>query len=110
MELDLPTNSGWESVFRFDDPVKTCGFENMSVGDILPAKHPVGLPAQPESIIPVTLPELPPFVYYSIDATLIHSTALHTTGAVGSSGLDASTRGKLYTAFKSGSCVRRLHF
>ena len=63
----------------------------------------MGLPAQPESIIPVTLPVLPPVVYDGIDATLIRSTTLHTTGAIGPSGLDAYTRGKLCTAFKSGS-------
>ena len=42
-----------------------------------------------------------PIVFDSLDADVIHSASLHTTGAVGPSGLDATTWHRLCCFFKS---------
>ena len=70
------------------------------------SKHPTGQPASPESTestLRGSPPDIHPIIFDSIDARLIRSTALKTSGAVGPSGLDAHAWRRLCTAFKSAS-------
>ena len=67
------------------------------------SKHPPGQPASPDSTLHGPPPEIHPVVFDSIDARLIRSTALRTSGAAGPSGLDAHSWRRLCTAFKTAS-------
>ena len=71
--------------------------------EILKTKHPVGQPASADSILQGTPPEIHPVVFDGIDARLIRSTALRTTGAAGPSGLDAYSWRRMCTAYKATS-------
>ncbi len=62
-----------------NDPVDT----NRSVRDVLTDKHPPGEPASSEAIIDIEPPETHPVLFEQIDASLIRSIALRTTGAAG---------------------------
>ena len=55
------------------------------------------------SVIQRIPPEIHPVVFDSIDARLIRSVALKTTGAAGPSGLDAYSWRRMCTAFKTTS-------
>ena len=98
--LDLLANSGKGGVLRLDQPANS---DSMTVREILVSKHPTGQPASPNSILQGPPPEIHPIVFDSIDARLIHSTALRTSVAAGPSGLDAHAWRRLCTAFKSAS-------
>jgi len=82
--LQLLSNRGKGDILHLDSMV-----DSKSVKDILKSKHPLGQPAHPDSIISGTPPNIHPVVFISITASLIHTTALHTRGAGGPSGLDA---------------------
>ena len=71
--------------------------------EILKTKHPVGQPASADSILHGTPPEIHPVVFDSIDARLIRSTALKTTGAAGPSGLDVYSWRRMCAAYKATS-------
>ena len=67
-----------------------------TVRDVLVDKHPPGQPAHPESLIDDVPPEVHPVLFESIDASMLRSAALRTTGAAGPSGLDAISWRRLY--------------
>ena len=67
------------------------------------SKHPTGQPASPDSTLQGPPPEIHPITFDSIDAHLICSTALRTSGVAGPSGLDAHAWRRLCTAFKPAS-------
>ena len=104
--LDLLANSGKGGVLHLDQPANADDPDSVSVREVLVSKHPTGQPASPEST-ESTLWGLPPvihpIIFDSIDARLIRSTALKTSGAAGPSGLDAHAWWRLCTAFKSAS-------
>ena len=58
---------------------------NRTVRDVLIDKHPCGQPAHPESLIEDDPPDVHPVLFESIDASVIRSAALRTTGAAGPS-------------------------
>ena len=76
---------------------------NRTVRDVLKDKHPPGQPISPEVIIDGEPPEFHSVVFDQINASLIRSTALKTTGSAGPSGLDAASWRRLCTSFKRAS-------
>ena len=90
--LDLLTNKGCGSVLCLDHQVDTSDVVK-SVRESLRGKHPTSQPVTPDSIIQGVPSEIHPVVIDSIDARLICSILLRTTGAAGSSGLDAQLHG-----------------
>ena len=73
------------------------------VRDILSEKYPPGQPAHHDAIIDDDPPDVHPVLFESLDAGMIRSAALHTSGAAGPSGLDALSWRRLCTSFKSAS-------
>ena len=104
--LDLLTNRCGGGVLHLDQPPTSDDPETLSVREVVTSKHPTGQPASPVSTEPTLqglTPEVHPLIFDSIDARLICSTALRTSGAAGPSGLDAHAWWRLCTAFKSAS-------
>ena len=85
--LRLLSDQGKNGVLHLGDPVD----EQRTVRDVLIDKHPPGQPAHPDSIIKDDPPDIYPVLFESIDASMIRSAGLQTTGAAGPSGLDASS-------------------
>ena len=101
--LDLLTNSSKGSVLHLDQPANPNDPDSKSVREVLVSKHP---PAQTASLDPSlqgSPPEFHPIIFDSIDASLIRSTALRTSGTAGPSGLDAHAWRRLCTTFKAAS-------
>ena len=92
--LDLLANSGRGGVLHLDQPANS---DSMIVREILVSKHPPSKPESPDSTLHGPPPEIHPIVFDSIDARLIRSTELRTSGAAGSSGLDAHSWWRLCT-------------
>ncbi len=101
--LDLLSNNGRGGVLHIDDQVKTDGSDDLTVKDILKAKHPVSQSVSTECTLHGTPPQSHPVIFVCINASLICSTALRTSGAAGPSGLDAYSWWRLCTAFKATS-------
>lgn len=97
--LRLLSDQSKGGLLHLDDPVDGEG----SVREILTAKHPPSQPAHPDTIINDDPQEVHPVLFESLDATMIKSAALHTSGAAGPSGLDALGWRRLCTAFKLAS-------
>ena len=89
------SNSG---TFHLDDVI-----DNKSVKDILHDKHPSHRSPHPDSLLTGDPADIHPVLFEAIDASLIRSTALRTTGAAGPSGLDAHCWRRLCSSFKSAS-------
>ena len=72
-----------------------------TVREILEEKHPDASPGQPEAILSneLTCDDFHPVLFDSITAEVIRSSALHTEGAAGPSGVDAMCWRRLCTAF-----------
>ena len=101
--LQLLSDKGKGGVLHLDNLVSTSDSEPSTVMDVLRSKHPLGQAAHPNAIIPNAPPEVHSVIFYSIDATLIRSTSLHTRGAAGPSGMDEYDWRRLCTSFKSAS-------
>ena len=101
--LDLLSNNGKGGVLHIDHVSESGADAGLSVKDVLKAKHPVGQSASPAVVPPGTPLQPHPVVFDRVDAVLIRSTALRTTGATGPSGLDAHAWRRLCTAFKASS-------
>ena len=71
--------------------------------DVLKRKHPPGLPACPDAVIQGCAPDFHPVMFESINADLIRSVALRTSGAAGPSYLDAFAWRRLCTSFRGAS-------
>ena len=97
--IRLLTEEAKGRVLHLSDHVDT----NRAVKDVLIDKHPSGQPAHPESLIEDDPPEMHPVLFESIDASMIRSAVLRTTGAAEPSGLDAASWRRLCTSFKSAS-------
>ena len=76
---------------------------NRTVRDFLIDKYPSGQLAHPESLIEDDPPDVHPVLFESINASVIRSAALRTTGVAGPSGLDAASWRRQCTSFKSAS-------
>ena len=70
---------------RANGGVLRLGDSNRTVSDVLIDNHPSGQPAHPESIIEDDPRDVHPVLFDSIDASMIRSAALRTTGAAGPS-------------------------
>ena len=101
--LDLLANCGKGGVLRLDQPANPNDPDSKTVREALASKHPTSHPASPDSSLLGPPPEVHPVVFDSIDAGLIRSTALRTSGAAGPSGLDAHAWRRMCTAFKAAS-------
>ena len=101
--LDLLSSNGKGGLLRLDHVLESGADAGLSVKDILKTKHPVGQRALPADILPGTPPQPHPVIFDRLDASLIRSTALRTTGAAGPSGLDAHAWRRLCTSFKASS-------
>ena len=101
--LDLLSNNGKGGVLHIDHVLESGADAGLSVKDVLKAKHPVGQSASPADVPPGTPPQPHPIIFDRMDAALIRSIALRTTGAAGPSGLDAHALRRLCTAFKVSS-------
>ena len=85
--LRLVSDQGKNGILHLGDPVD----EQRTVRTVLIDKHPPGQPAHPDSTIKDDPPDIYPVLFESIDASMIRSAGLQTTGAAGPSGLDASS-------------------
>ena len=97
--IRLLTEEAKGGALHLSDHVDT----NRTVKDILIDKHLSSQPAHPEFLIEDDPPEVHPVLFESIDASMIRSVALRTTGAAGPSGLDATSWRRICTSFKSAS-------
>ena len=79
--IRLLTDNPQAGTLRLDDQIEP----NRTVRDVLKDKHPPGQPVSPEVIVNHDPPEIHPIVFDQIDASLIRSTALRTTGSAGPS-------------------------
>ena len=86
--LRLLSDESKGAVLQLDDPIDT-GNEQTTVRDILASKHPPGQPAHPDAVIDDDPPEIHPVLFESLDAAMIRSSALQTSGVAGPSGVDA---------------------
>ena len=88
LHLMLRQNGG--PPLALDEKIEANGAP-MSVRDLLKQKHPEGKPVIPSVIEPFnSLPNEPhPVIFEHITGELVHSVALKTEGAAGSSGIDA---------------------
>jgi hypothetical protein len=95
--IDLLSRHERGSVLSLSDVI-----EDKTVHEILISKHPPAQPPHPEAIIfpDIEPPTVHPIIYESIDAERIRWAALHTFGAAGPSGSDASCWKRLCTALK----------
>ena len=73
------------------------------VRDVLKKKHPAGRPASPDAVIQGSPPDFHPVVFDALNADLIRSVSLHTSGAAGPSYLDAFAWRRLCTSFGTAS-------
>ena len=73
------------------------------VREVLVSKHPQGQQATPDVIIPSEPTDVHPVMFEPLDATMIKSAALQTSGAAGPSGLDAIGWRRLCTSYRSAS-------
>ena len=101
--LDLLSQGQKGSVLHLNDPSDPNNSDSPTVRDMLKSKHHQGQYAHAEYIIPSTPQDVHPVTFDSIDANVIRSTALRTTGSAGPSGLDAHEWRRLCTAFKGTS-------
>ena len=92
--IRLLTEQARGGVLRLNDTVDN----NKSVRDVLIDKHPSGQPAHSDCIIDEDPPEVHHVLFKSIDASVIRSAALRTTGAAGPSCLDAANWKRLCTS------------
>ena len=70
---------------------------------ILLDKHPLGKPPDPSILLPDPAHEVNPILFDGLDADAIRAASLHTNGAAGPSGLDATAWRRLCCSFKSAS-------
>ena len=89
-------------VLHLDDPTETENGQR-KVRDILLEKHPPCQPVHHDAIINDDPPDVHPVLFESLDAGVIRSATLHTSGAAGLSGLDALGWRRLCTSFKTAS-------
>ena len=104
--LRLLTEQAKGGVLRLGDRVD----EQRTVRDVFTEKHPPSQPLCRDSIIDEASPDVHPVLFESIDASLIRSAALQTSGAAGPSGLDAPAWRRLCTSFKSVSMIYPFFF
>ena len=90
------------AVLQLNDPIDT-GNKQTTVRDVLASKHPPDQSAHPDAVIDDDPPEIHPVLFESLDAAIIRSSALRTSGAAGPSGIDALGWRRLCTSFKSSS-------
>ncbi len=105
--LQLLTNRSKGGVLHLDSTISSSSGESSTVLEELKSKHSTSHPATAEAIHPIVGNEVPsnvhPVVFNSIDAAVIRTAALCTTGAAGPSGIDAKGWRRLCTAFKTAS-------
>jgi len=97
--IRLLTDESKGGVLRLRDEVD----DTHTVRDVLIEKNPPGQPAHADAIISDDPAEVHPVLFESIDASLIRSAALRTSGTAGPSGLDAACWRRLCTSFKAAS-------
>jgi len=85
--LDLLVQAQKGGVLHLDDPSDPSNSDSSTVRDVLLSKHPQGQHAKAECIIPHAPQDVHPVVFESIDADVIRSAALRTTGSAGGSTL-----------------------
>ena len=75
------------------------------VRDVLWAKHPPAQPLDPKCLLQhwADPPSVHPVIFSSLNAAVIRSAALRTSGAAGPSGIDARGWRRLCTSFHSAS-------
>ena len=85
------------SVLHLEDPIETENGQR-KVRDIHSDKHPPGQPVHQDAIIDYDPPDIHPVIFESLDAVMIRSAALRTSGAAGPSDLDAHSWRRLCTS------------
>ncbi len=84
--LRLLSDQSNGGVLHLDDQVEEGLKKGKKVRDILIEKHPPGQPVHPNTIINEDPPDI---LFESLDAAMIRSAALKTSGCAGPSGLDS---------------------
>ncbi len=86
------------------DEIVTTPNGQKKVKEILIDKHPPGQPAYPDVIIKDDPQDVHPVLFESLDATIIRSAALNTSGAAGPSGIDELGWRRLCTSASADLC------
>ena len=102
--LRLLTDEDKGGVLNPSDMI-SIGDITMTVLDALKNKHPQGMPASRDALIPPTINqvEVHPVIFEKIYASLIRATALRTSGSAGPSGTDAKMWRTMCTSFNKES-------
>ena len=115
--IQLLSDGGKGGFLSLDSVANKSSPSEDSVRDVLKKKHPIGQPASSDAVIQGSPPVSHRVVFDSLDADLIRSTALHTSGAAGPSYLDAFAWRRMCTSFRGASndlcnaialCARRI--
>lgn len=100
--LRLLSQPGRGRLLSLDDAVISGGKE-MTAREVLLAKHPPAAPADPAALLTDTPPLSHPVLFDRLDGAMIRSSALHSQGSAGPSGLDASNWRRLCTMYHGSS-------
>ena len=95
------SNSGEGGILHLDDHTDQSIPDSPTVREVLIEKHPTGQTAHANCILQSPPQEVHPVVFESIDASVIRSAAMNTTGSAGLSGIDAYGWRRLCTSFKA---------
>ena len=101
--LDHLRNKEKGGVMQLDDQIPSGPGATMTVREVLLDKHPPGQPADPNSVVADEAPPVHDILFDPIDATLIRTAALKTSGSAGPSGLDAYSWRRLCTCHQQAS-------
>ena len=103
--LCLLSEHGSGGVLHFNNTISTSDGKSQSVLQTLKEKHPIGAPANKDALLTMDEepPDVHPIVFDCIDAPMIKSAALRTSGSAGPSGIDAKGWRRLCTSFKKAS-------
>lgn len=100
--LQLLSDRGRGSVLQLNQTFDVSG-SSTTVRDVLRSKHPPSQDSSPDTLLQGVPPDIHPVIFDQIDGSLMRSTSLHISSAVGPSGLDSHNWKRLCTSFKSAS-------
>ena len=103
--LQLLCSRGKGGVLHPNDTITSSNDDLLSVMEVLKSKHPPGQPASATALQQQGQEtfDIHPIVFECLDAAMIKSAAIRTTGAAGPSGLDVKNWRRLCIAFKAAS-------
>ena len=96
--LDLLSNSGRGGILHLNEHTDPSIPDSPTVREVLINKHPTGQNAHANCILQSLAQEVHPIIFESIDANVIRSATMNTSGSAGPSGIDAHGWRRLCTS------------